>query len=285
MELLSVDNKKIDCFLRYLQARIKQTKFPKVNAFIVEKFLKGQAKNEKMVAILIDPDKSTLNSIKNLCQHPSFEDIDFIFVGGSILTKGEMDVCITHLKSCSNKPILLFPGSNQQISPLADGILLLSLISGRNPELLIGKHVESAFEIKNSGIEILSTSYILIDGGKPTSVSYMSNTNPIPKDKPGIVAATALAGEMLGHSLVYMDAGSGAKNFISQNIISTVRKTVKSPLIVGGGIRDGETLHQLFSAGADVAVIGNHLEDNPEFLEEIVEVKKYCNANLQKVAF
>lgn len=244
---------------------------------ILKNLIEGKKTGQKKIAVLVDPDKSNFQSIQQMCDSPYFNDIDFVFVGGSILTKGEMDVCITQLKSVTSKPIIIFPGSNHHISPLADGILLLSLISGRNPDLLIGKHVESAFELQSSGIEILSTSYLLIDGGAPTSVSYMSNTNPIPKDKPGIAAATALAGKLIGHSLVYMDAGSGAQNAISNQIIRSVRNSVSHPMIVGGGIRDGNTLLRIFSSGADVAVVGNHLEQNPHFLEEMVTVKKQCD--------
>lgn len=247
---------------------------------ILKNLFEGKNRGQKKIAVLVDPEKSNFQLIQQLCDSPYFNDIDFVFVGGSIFTKREMDICITQLKSVTSKPIIIFPGSNHHISSLADGILLLSLISGRNPDLLIGKHVESAFELQNSGIEILSTSYLLIDGGAPTSVSYMSNTSPIPKDKPGIAAATALAGKLIGHSLIYMDAGSGARNAISDQIIKAVRNSVSHPLIVGGGIRDANTLLRIFSSGADVAVVGNHLEQNPNFMEEVVMVKKRCNVNI-----
>jgi phosphoglycerol geranylgeranyltransferase len=247
---------------------------------ILNNLIDGNKRRQKKIAVLVDPDKSNVQSIQQLCDSPYFKDIDFVFVGGSILTKGEMNICITQLKSVTSKPIIIFPGSNHHITSLADGILLLSLISGRNPDLLIGKHVESAFELQNSGIEILSTSYLLIDGGVPTSVSYMSNTSPIPKDKPGIAAATALAGKLIGHSLIYLDAGSGAQNAISDQIIKAVRNCVANPLIVGGGIRDANTLIRIFSSGADVAVVGNYLEQNPYFLKEIVTIKKQFDLKL-----
>lgn len=250
---------------------------------LLNQFQNTTKKKRKEIAILVDPDKSNTSHLKTLCSNPAFNSVDFIFVGGSLITSGQINDCITQLRGLTEKPIIIFPGGGNQISSKADGILLLSLISGRNADLLINKHVESAFELKRSGLEILSTSYILIDGGRATSVSYMSNTTPIPRDKPAIVAATALAGEMLGHSLVYLDAGSGAEIPISSNMIQAIRKTVTSPIIVGGGIRDGETLYEIFEAGADVVVIGNHLESNPDFLSEMAAVKNSFIRKTEKI--
>ncbi len=226
-----------------------------------------------MVAVLIDPDKSTEDQLNKLIFHPKFSEIDFLFVGGSLLTDGSMKFCIAELKKRTNKPIVIFPGSPNQIDKRADAILLLSLVSGRNADLLIGRHVESAHKLKRSGLEILPTSYILIDGGRTTTVSYISGTTPIPNDKPTIAAATALAGSQLGHQLTYLDCGSGAKNHASLPLIEAVKKEVSTPLIVGGGITTKEQVEAVFGAGADVVVVGNRLEENPEFLSDLVAAK------------
>jgi putative glycerol-1-phosphate prenyltransferase len=168
--------------------------------------------------------------------------------------------------------VVLFPGDNLQINSHADAILFLSLISGRNPDLLIGKHVISAPILKDSGIEVVSTGYMLIDGGTPTSVSYMSNTTPIPANKRDIAVCTAMAGEMLGLKLIFMDAGSGALNPVGENMISAVKKSIDIPLIVGGGIRSAEKAKAAFEAGADVVVVGNAIESNKDLIREIAQI-------------
>jgi putative glycerol-1-phosphate prenyltransferase len=283
LDVLSVDNKNLTHFIvictLFLINYITNISIQKM---LLSKFQKITKCQQKKIAILVDPDKSDDKHLQQLCNNPAFNSIDYLFVGGSLITKGQIDQCITSLRHLTEKPIIIFPGVGNQICSKADGILLLSLISGRNADLLITKHVESAFELKKSGLEILSTSYILIDGGCATSVSYISNTTPIPRNKPAIAAATALAGEMLGHSLVYLDAGSGAENPINPQMIKIIRKTIKSPIIVGGGIRNGETLYEIFEAGADVVVIGNYLESNPNFLSEMAAVKKSFTKKLVK---
>lgn len=230
--------------------------------------------HQKMVAVLIDPDKSTEHQLDKLIFHPKFSEIDFLFVGGSLVTDGTMKSCLAKIKKRTNKPIIIFPGSPNQIDEQADAILLLSLISGRNADLLIGRHVESAHKLKRSGLEILSTGYILIDGGRPTTVSYISGTTPIPGDKPSIAAATALAGNQLGLSLIYLDCGSGAKNHASLPLIEAVKNEVSTAVIVGGGITTRDQVEAVYSAGADVVVVGNRLEENPEFLSDLVAAKK-----------
>jgi putative glycerol-1-phosphate prenyltransferase len=170
-------------------------------------------------------------------------------------------------------PVVLFPGSNLYIHSDADGILFLSLISGRNPEFLIGQHVVAAPLLKASGLEILPTGYMLVDGGKPTTVSYISNTQPIPADKADIAACTAMAGEMLGQQLLYLDAGSGAENPVSPGMISAVKKATSLPLLAGGGIRSGEQARNAWEAGADCIVIGNVLESNPGLLEDFIRIR------------
>ncbi|MBO6518183.1 MAG: geranylgeranylglyceryl/heptaprenylglyceryl phosphate synthase [Bacteroidia bacterium] len=236
-----------------------------VGSLIKEKITSGQ----KMLAALIDPDKAEMSHLSSLLSTANLSKIDLLFVGGSVLTNGNTQQTISDIKSICDTPCVLFPGSPDQICPDADAILLLSLLSGRNPELLIGKHVESALRLQQSQLEILSTAYILIDGGAPTTVSYISGTTPIPANKPGLAAMTALAGEQLGKHLIYMDAGSGAKNPIPVETIQAVRKHTTIPIIVGGGIRTTEGIKAAWNAGADVVVVGNMLEENPAFLQEV----------------
>ncbi|MGB1037157.1 MAG: geranylgeranylglyceryl/heptaprenylglyceryl phosphate synthase [Bacteroidia bacterium] len=229
--------------------------------------------NQKMVAVLIDPDKADDHQLDSLISNPHFDHVDFLFVGGSLVTDGSMKSCLKRIKSKTEKPTIIFPGSPNQIDDQADAILLLSLISGRNADLLIGRHVESSHKLKKSGLEILSTGYILIDGGRTTTVSYISGTTPIPQDKPGIAAATALAGEQLGLRLIYLDCGSGAEMHASHAVVNAVKKEVSVPVIVGGGIKTVADAQNVFDSGADIIVVGNKLEENPAFLGELIEAK------------
>lgn len=222
----------------------------------------NQAK--KQLAVLIDPDKVSDDKLKQLIDSTTLAD--YYFVGGSLLSEDSIEKTILTLKKLTNKPILIFPGNGFQISKSADGILLLSLISGRNPELLIGQHVQFASILKNSQLEIIPTGYILVDGGKPTSVSYISNTTPIPNNKPEIAAATALAGTQLGLKCIYLEAGSGAEISVSPQTIKLVKQQINVPLIVGGGIKSKQQLQQAFDAGADIVVIGNALEKDSNLL-------------------
>ena len=183
-----------------------------------------------------------------------------ILIGGSIVFNG-IDETVKTIKSLTSKPVYLFPGSILQVSKYADGILLLSLISGRNPEFLIGNHVLAAPKIKKSGIEVIPTGYILVNSGIDTSVSYMSNTAPIPYCKNDIAVATALAGEMLGLQTIYLEAGSGALKPVSAKMISEVKSQIKIPLIVGGGIKTTEQLYAILQAGADMVVIGTETKE------------------------
>ncbi|MGI8637783.1 MAG: geranylgeranylglyceryl/heptaprenylglyceryl phosphate synthase, partial [Segetibacter sp.] len=180
-----------------------------------------------------------------------------------------LDECIQQIKSSCNIPVVLFPGSPAQISKYADALLYLSLVSGRNAELLIGQHVVSAPFVKKSGLEIMPTGYMVIDGGAPTTVSYISNATPIPSDKNEIALCTAMASEMLGMKLIYMDAGSGAKRSITESMISMVSANIEVPLIVGGGIADPEKAYRNCKAGADVIVIGNAIEKDPLLIKEM----------------
>jgi len=208
--------------------------------------------NKKSFALLIDPDKQQKEDLINLVKQATGEGVDFFFVGGSLLTNGNLEECILTIKANSAIPVVLFPGNGLMVNKNADAILLLSLISGRNPEMLIGKHVEAAPSLKRSKLEVIPTGYMLIESGKPTSVSYMSNTTPIPADKADIAACTAMAGEMLGMKLIFMDGGSGAQASVQPEMIQMVSANVEVPIVVGGGIRTAQMAFEKLQAGADV---------------------------------
>lgn len=232
----------------------------------------AKSSGRKLLAVLIDPDfGQDEDRLERTVQNACTAKADLIFVGGSLLTSASFDHCVALVKQWSSKPVVLFPGSPSQLSRHADAVLFLSLISGRNAELLIGHHVTAAPTIKALGIEAIPTGYMLIDGGKPTTVSYVSQTLPIPHDKPGIAAATALAGELLGLRSIYMDTGSGASRTVSPKMIAAVRATIDLPIIVGGGIRTAEQARQLCEAGADVLVVGTAFEEDPEHVFALSE--------------
>jgi putative glycerol-1-phosphate prenyltransferase len=195
--------------------------------------------------------------------------VDYFLVGGSLVISNHLDECVQYIKHNCNVPVILFPGSPTQISCYADALLYLSLISGRNPELLIGQHVVSAPAVKQSGLEIMPTGYMVIDGGAPTTVSYISNASPIPHDKNEIAMCTAMAGEMLGMKIIYMDSGSGAKRPITESMIESVAKNISIPLIIGGGIIEPEKAYRNCKAGADVIIVGNAIEKDPSLIKEM----------------
>ncbi|GAB4094176.1 geranylgeranylglyceryl/heptaprenylglyceryl phosphate synthase [Flaviaesturariibacter terrae] len=226
-------------------------------------------KGAKSFALLIDPDKVNAALLAELLPRAEAAGVDFYFVGGSLVVTDGLDECVLQIKARTQKPVILFPGSPSQLSRHADALLYLSLISGRNPELLIGQHVLSAPFVRKSGLEIMPTGYCVIDGGAPTTVSYISNAAPIPHDKADIALCTALAGEMLGMKLIYLDAGSGARRPVTPEMISAVAQHIEVPLIVGGGIRTGEAAYAACQAGADVVVVGNAIEKDLALLEEI----------------
>jgi putative glycerol-1-phosphate prenyltransferase len=239
---------------------------------ILEILQQRHVSGRKSIAVLVDPDKvhdpATLQHLINLATENL---VDFFFVGGSLVTTTNLSEVILQIKQNVTIPVILFPGNSIQLDASADGLLFLSLISGRNPELLIGQHVVAAPIIKNTKLEVISTGYMLINSGRTTSVAYMSNTTPIPDDKYSLAACTAMAGEMLGLKTIYLDAGSGAEKEISARMISAVRKAVNVPLIVGGGIDTTQKAITALEAGADLIVIGNALEKDPELLNEIAE--------------
>lgn len=224
---------------------------------------------QKVFCVLIDPDKFTDDGLIDLVNITNKSKVHFFFVGGSLMTSPRFERTIKLLKSISDIPVVIFPGSNQQVSKEADAILLLSLISGRNPDYLIGQHVVAAPYLKESGIEILPTGYMLIGSKNDTTANYMSNTFPIPPDKDEIAMCTAMAGEMLGLKLIYMDGGSGAGSTIDPEMIRRVKSAVQIPLIIGGGITSAEKAHDICEAGADMIVVGNGIETRLELISEI----------------
>lgn len=231
--------------------------------------LEKKKSGKKSFAVLVDPDKVSKTSLDDIINLAVDARVDYFFVGGSLVISDNLDECIRQIKDACSIPVLLFPGSPSQISRHADALLYLSLISGRNADLLIGQHVISAPFVKKSGLEIIPTGYMVIDGGAATTVSYISNATPIPADKADIAMCTAMAGEMLGMKLIYMDAGSGAKKPIPEEMIRTVANYIDVPLIVGGGIRDAEKAYLNCKAGADVIVIGNAIEKDASLISEM----------------
>ena len=236
---------------------------------VYQSLLDKKKSGYKSFAVLIDPDKVTSDSLLETVHLAVQAKVDYIFVGGSLVISDHLDACIRQIKEACSIPVLLFPGSPSQISKQADALLYLSLISGRNADYLIGQHVISAPFVKSSGLEIIPTGYMVIDGGAATTVSYISNASAMPADKPEIAMCTAMAGEMLGMKLIYMDAGSGAKKAITETMISTVANHIEVPLIVGGGIRDAEKAYLNCKAGADVIVVGNAIEKDSSLIMEM----------------
>jgi len=236
---------------------------------IYQSLLEKKSKGQKSFAVLIDPDKVDEMMIDELVLLSVDAKVDYLLIGGSLVISNQLDEVVKQVRNRCNIPTILFPGSPSQISAYADALLYLSVISGRNPELLIGQHVISAPFVKQSGLEIMSTGYMVIDGGAPTTVSYISNTIPIPADKNEIAMCTAMAGEMLGMKLIYMDAGSGARRAIAESMISKVSSVIDIPLVIGGGISNPEKAYLNCKAGADLIVIGNAIEKNPALIKEM----------------
>ncbi len=242
--------------------------------------VKKQTSAKKMLAVLIDPDKAhdheSLTPLLEKCQESG---VDFIFVGGSRVPEGYTEKAVNVIKEHTHIPVLLFPGHSNQISQKADALLFLSLISGRNPEFLIGHHIKAAPQLKKWGLESIPTGYILIDGGKITSVAAVSQTVPLPADEPTLIANTALAGQFLGMKLIYLEAGSGALEAVSSQTIRQVKDVLDIPLIVGGGINTADKAAWAWAAGADLIVMGNSLEREPALLEEVLRIKENYNNN------
>jgi putative glycerol-1-phosphate prenyltransferase len=238
---------------------------------VYQSILEKKKRQQKAFAVLIDPDKLDTVGLQKTIALAVESKVDYVFVGGSLVVTDTLDQIVAQIKQACTIPVVLFPGSPDQITPKADALLYLSLISGRNPELLIGQHVISAPFVKQSGLEIIPVGYMLIDGGTPTTVSYISNTNPIPSNKNDIAACTAMAGEMLGLKVTYMDAGSGAKNPIPASMIQQVSKHTGTPIIVGGGITTPEKAVENCQAGADIIVVGNAIEKDSNLIKAIAD--------------
>lgn len=233
-------------------------------------------RSRKRIALLVDPDGYDDSGLNDLIGYINMNPPDLLLVGGSLLFK-PIEITITALKLGTSLPVFLFPGNAFQLSDRADGILFLSLISGRNPEFLIGNHVLAAPHLHRAGIEVIPTGYLLIENGASTSVEYMSNTRPIPANKMDIAVATAMAGEMLGLKSIYLEAGSGAAHPVGNAMISAIRKHISLPLIVGGGIRSPESALKVFDAGADLIVVGNAIEEEPKLIKEFCEARDSLN--------
>jgi putative glycerol-1-phosphate prenyltransferase len=233
----------------------------------------------KGFAVLIDPDKPPAAPLDRWLARLEAANVDLIMVGGSLTTDQHIHQLVPAIKAATKLPVLLFPGNLAQVVPSADGILLLSLISGRNPDLLIGRHVEAAPVLRASGLEVLPTGYLLIEAGNYTTAHYISNTLPIPREKPQIAMCTALAGELLGLQLIYLDGGSGAQWPVPPAMIAEVAQALRIPLIVGGGIRTSEAAEKAWQAGADLLVIGSAFEQDPEghLLDDLAASKAAWN--------
>lgn len=239
---------------------------------ILSTLQRRHVEKKKSIAVLVDPDKAEDPAkLLHLINLANENCVDYFFVGGSLITSANLSDVVKRIKENVTIPVVLFPGNAIQVEASADAILFLSLISGRNPELLIGQHVVAAPILKNTRLEVIPTGYMLINSGKITSVAYISNTMPIPDDKYSLAASTAMAGQMLGLQAIYIDAGSGAEKEISPRMIAAVRKSISIPLVAGGGINSARKAIGALEAGADMIVIGNALEKDPDLLTEVSE--------------
>ena len=232
---------------------------------------------KKSLFVLIDPDKDSSQALKSQAVAAQDNGAAAIFIGGSYLSGDIFDRTVRELKTGLEIPLIIFPGGSAQLSPQADAVLFLSLISGRNPQYLIGEHVTAAPVVKKMGLEVISTAYMLIEAGRTSAVEFVSNTKPIPREQTGIAAAHAIAAEMLGMKMVYLEAGSGALQPVPAEMITAVRKSIDLPLIVGGGIRSPEQAQTAVSAGADFIVVGNALEKGEEKTTLLNKIVKAIN--------
>jgi phosphoglycerol geranylgeranyltransferase len=233
--------------------------------YILEFIQKAAVKKEKLLAILLDPDKTSLDKLPEMTSRIEKLNAHFIFVGGSFVENGITDLFVKTLKKNTKLPVVLFPGDFSQLTNHADGLLFLSLLSGRNPEYLIEQQIKSVPFLKDSNLEIIPTGYILIDGGTNSSVLKMSNTKPILQENIQLAIDTAVAGMYKGKQLIYLEAGSGAKVPVNSKLISAIKQHISIPLIVGGGIKTKEQLYNAYASGADLVVVGTAFENNPSF--------------------
>ena len=238
---------------------------------IYNSIVKATQENRKLLAILLDPEKVTLRQLPSFLEKINTSIATHIFIGGSTDADNMTSRIVEAVKKETSLPILLFPGDYTQVTDKADGLLFLSLISGRNPEYLIEQQVKSIPLVSKMDLEIIPTGYILIDGGVKTAVQRVSKTTPMFQNNPDLVVNTALAGEYSGKKLIYLEAGSGATEAVSQEIIKRVKEQISIPLIVGGGIRTKQQLESAYSAGADLVVIGTAFEKNENFFDDLIK--------------
>lgn len=250
---------------------------------IYKQIKQNALKNSKMFGVLIDPDKQNAAQLLETVEECNTCEVDFFFVGGSIITQGDLNLTCRLIKENSDIPLILFPGSSDQLSKYADAILFLSLISGRNPKYLIESHVAATPVLQKMDIEIIPTGYLLIDCGTQTTAIYVSDTNPIPYANSEIAATTSLAGEYLGLKLTYIDGGSGAKKCISDDMIRATKEKISGPLIIGGGIRTVKDAEKVYKAGADLIIVGNAAEKNRSFIQEVAAMKSSHNTLMKSV--
>jgi putative glycerol-1-phosphate prenyltransferase len=234
---------------------------------IHQQILEAKRDGQKLLAILLDPDKIVWENLEHLIQKINQSPATHIFVGGSIVESTILEDLIAQLKQNANLPVVIFPGNPSQISPQADAILFLSLLSGRNPDYLIEYQVQAAPILKKTNLEVISTGYILIESGNETAVARVSKTKPLNRENFDLALATAQAGEMLGNKLIYLEAGSGAKNAVPLKMIELITQNIKIPVIVGGGIVDLHGIQNAYNAGADLVVIGTAFENDSHFFE------------------
>jgi phosphoglycerol geranylgeranyltransferase len=239
---------------------------------IYPKLVNNKAYNKKCFAVLIDPDHLKIKNLDTIINIANKHKVDYFFIGGSLILQDRLEETLKLIRENSRIPTVLFPGNGFQISNLADALLFLSLVSGRNPEYLISKQVEAAPKLHMTSLEVISTAYLLIDGLNSNTASYISQTQPIPHNKPEIALATALASQYLGFKLLYLDAGSGANLPVSKEMINRISQLIQIPIIIGGGISNGRIAHEMFTAGADLIVIGNAIEKDPSLIAEITSL-------------
>lgn len=236
---------------------------------IYYKLIKSISNGDKLLAVLIDPDKMDIEKVSEFIEKVNTSIITHIFVGGSEVEEKLTESLVLEIKKHTNLPVVLFPGDVSQITGKADALLFLSLISGRNPDYLIGKHVEAVSKLKNTKLEVIPTGYVLIENGKETSVQRVTQTKPLKRNQLQFIVDTVKAGELLGMKIIYLEAGSGATHPITPEIISHVKKKLKIPLIVGGGIRTKQRLQEAYNSGADLVVIGTAFEENDQFFKDL----------------
>ena len=236
---------------------------------IYQNIKKSITNGEKLLAVLIDPDKFLLENTNRFVQNINKSIATHIFVGGSTVEETATEQLVIEIKKYTHLPIVLFPGDVTQITDKADAILFLSLLSGRNADYLVGKHVEAVSKLRKTSLEVISTGYILVENGKVTAIEKVTATKPMPRENIENIKDTAKAGQLLGAKLIYLEAGSGAINPLTEDIISQVKKDLDIPLIVGGGIRNKSDLHKAYHAGADLVVIGTAFEQDELFFEEL----------------